>query len=231
MGLRVIATLAFAALGLLRPASSDVRGQSRQLGAARHASGALTVVRAEGIENRLVGGGPLALFEHDVVGTDANSRGVLDVADGSRITLDENTTCKMLYRWERGRSLTPIVRLLRGEISITAKRGAAIPEIETPVGVIAARGAAELSVRVTGDGEAAVSVVRGAVDVATASGPCRLRGPAAGSLRWGKPCAAVAAAEAPPDAGSFGRWWRRGRDFSRPPEVLPSPEPADFEPR
>jgi ferric-dicitrate binding protein FerR (iron transport regulator) len=135
-----------------------------------------------------------------------------------------------VYRWERERSLTPIVRLLRGEISITARRRAAIPEIETPVGVIAPRGAAELSVRVTGDGEAAVSVVRGAVDVATASGPCRLRGPAAGSLRRGKPCAA--AAEAPPVGASFlGRWWRRGRDSSRPPEVLPSPEPADFEPR
>jgi ferric-dicitrate binding protein FerR (iron transport regulator) len=225
MGLRITATLAFLALGLLRPASSDVRGQSLQLGAAQHASGRFTVVRAEGIENRLVGKGSLALFEHDVVGTDANSRAVLDVADGSRITLDENTTCKMLYRWKRGRTPTPIVRLLRGEISVKAKRGAEILEVETAVGVVAPLGAAELSVRVNGDGEAEVTVVRGAVDVANASGRCRLRGPAASALVRGRACEGTVAAEA------RGRWWRRGRDSSRPSEMLPSPEPADVEPR
>jgi FecR protein len=200
MRLRMTAALAVAALGLFPPVGSRALAQPLQLGTAQTATGRLTVVRPDGIENQLVGRSPLALFEYDVVGTGANSRAVLDVGDGIQVTLEQSTTFKILYRWERTKGLTPIVRLQKGEISVKASRSGAVLEIETPVAVIAAPRTAELSVRVTGEGNAAVTVVRGAVDVANPLGTCRLQGPRASSLVRGKACHAPVAVETKPPA-------------------------------
>jgi FecR protein len=200
MRLRITVALAFASLSLFPPVGSRALGQPLQLGTAQTATGRFTVVRPDGIENQLVGKSPLALFEYDVVGTAANSRAVLDVGDGIQVTLEQSTTFKILYRWERTKGLTPIVRLHKGEISVRATRGGAALEIETPVAVIATPRNAELSVRVTGEGNAAVTVVRGAVDVANPLGTCRLQGPRASSFVRGKACNAPVAAETKPPA-------------------------------
>jgi ferric-dicitrate binding protein FerR (iron transport regulator) len=209
MRLRITAMLAFVTLSLWPFGSEHALGQVRHLATARQATGWVTVMRPDGIETQLVAPAPLALFEHDVVVTGANGRVVLDIGDGIQITLDENTTSTMLYRWEKATGLTPIVRLRKGEIAVKTSRGAAALDIETPVAVIATPPKAEFRVRVDVEGNTLVTVVRGAVDVANALNTCRVRDTQTTALVRGRGCPGALASDAPPP------------DAATPPATLP----------
>jgi hypothetical protein len=198
MRLRITAMLAFVTLSLWPFGSPPVLGQVRQLATAREATGRVTVMRPDGIETPLVAPGPLALFEHDELVTGANGRVVLDVGDGIQITLGENTTSTMLYRWEKSTGLTPIVRLRKGEIAVKTTRGAPALDLETPVAVMATPRKAEFSVRVDAEGNTLVTVVRGAVDIANALNTCRVRDTQVAALVRGRGCAGALASDAPP---------------------------------
>src|SRR6476660_76716 len=91
---------------LALPASKSL-AQSLQIGLAKNAIGTLLVIRSDGIEDRLRGEGSLQLFEGDVLKTEANGQALIILRDGTQVALNENTTMKMLSRWEKAKGSTP----------------------------------------------------------------------------------------------------------------------------
>src|ERR1051325_11324735 len=82
----------------------------------KNAIGTLLVARADGIEDRLRGEGALQIFEGDVLKTEDNGQAMIVLRDGTQVALNENTTLRMLNRWERDKSGTPILRMNLGEV-------------------------------------------------------------------------------------------------------------------
>ena len=91
---------------LLLGGHTPVVAQNALLGKTQSAIGTLVVIRPDNIENRLQGQGALQLYEGDVLRTEAASQALITVQEGIEVALNENTTLKLLYRWEKANGIT-----------------------------------------------------------------------------------------------------------------------------
>ena len=182
------------ALTLLAGVTSPTFAQSFPAGTARYASGVLVVVRADGVEGRLQGRGALQVFEGDTLRIDGEGQALIETDEGAHVALNRGAVVKVLTRWEKGKGVTRILRVQRGEVWARNNDGQPLLEIETPVGVLSA-GAAEVSVRLVSDNEAVATVVQGTADLSTSASSCQLRAGTRSHGYRGKPCSTPAAAE------------------------------------
>jgi ferric-dicitrate binding protein FerR (iron transport regulator) len=153
---------------------SSLFAQASEVGAARNAVGTLVVVRPDGIENRLRGKGTLRLFEEDVLRTDPGTQALIELRDGTVVALNENTSLKLLSRWEKPKGFTRILRLKEGEIWVKTGEGPKALEVETPVAAAAVR-ETEFNIKVHPDGQTVLTVIQGIVEFGTAFGTCPIR--------------------------------------------------------
>jgi hypothetical protein len=182
------------ALALLALGDALGVAQSFLAGTARNATAVLMVVRADGTEARLQGRGALQVFEGDTLRVNGQGQALVETAEGAQIALNEGAAVRILSRWEKGKGVTRVLRLTRGQLWARAKDSPTALEIETPVGVLSAR-AAEVSVRFVSDNEVSAMVVQGTADFTTALGSCPVRaGTVSHSVR-GKPCTNAVAAD------------------------------------
>lgn len=161
---------------------SNALAQSLLIATGRNAIGTLVVTRGDGIEDRLRGEGALQIFEGDVLKTEANGQAMILLRDGTQVALNENTTMRILSRWERGKPSTPILRMSRGEVWMKIDKAPKPVEVETPVAV-AATTDAELNLKVLPDGQSVLTTISGLVEFGTAFGTCPIR---TGSISYGK---------------------------------------------
>ena len=154
--------------------SVPASAQSTQAGTAQNAIGVLVVVRPDGIEDRLQGKGSLQLFEGDVLRTEPASQALIEFKDGVQVALNENTTFKILSRWEKAKGITRIIRLRQGEIWVKTGEGPKPLEVETPVATAAVR-ETEFNMKVQEDGQSILTVIQGIVEFGTAFGTCPIR--------------------------------------------------------
>ena len=171
-GLMVWLALALSFLFVWR--AVPVVAQSTQVGTAQNAIGSLVVVRPDGIEDRLQGKGSLQLFEGDVLRTEPASQALIDFKEGIQVALNENTSFKILSRWEKAKGITRIIRLKQGEIWVKTGEGPKALEVETPVATAAVR-ETEFNMKVQEDGQSTLTVINGVVEFGTAFGTCPIR--------------------------------------------------------
>lgn len=187
--------LAALVLALLIVPAGAVWSQTVVAGTAQNARGTLVVVRSDGVETRLQGKGSLQIFDGDVLRVDG--QGAFIETDGVQIALNSNAVVKVLSRWEKGKGVTRILRLQRGEVWARSSDGQRPVEIETPVGVLAAR-SAEVSVRLVSDNETTATVVRGTAEFATPRAACRLTSGTVSSASRGRTCTQPTVADVRP---------------------------------
>ena len=148
--------------------------QSILVGTAQNAVGDLVVVRADGIQEKLSGKGTLSLFEGDVLKTDAGSQALIEFKEGIQVALNENTTFKILSRWEKSKPSTRIIRLKKGEVWVKTGEGPKAFEVETPVATAAVR-ETEFNIKVQEEGQSVLTVIHGIVEFGTAFGTCPIK--------------------------------------------------------
>jgi ferric-dicitrate binding protein FerR (iron transport regulator) len=168
MGLGLLVSL------LLLGSHAPVIAQNALLGKPQSAIGTLVVIRPDNIENRLQGQGALQLYEGDVLRTEAASQAVITVQEDIEVALNENTTLKLLYRWEKANGITQILRLKQGEIWVKTGPGPKQLEVQTPVATAAVR-ETEFNIKVQDDGQTTLTVIQGTVEFGTAFGTCPIR--------------------------------------------------------
>jgi ferric-dicitrate binding protein FerR (iron transport regulator) len=149
-------------------------GQGVEVGAARNATGTLLIVHPDGIQDRLSGKGLVRLFEEDVVKTDQGNLALIELGDGVMVALNQNTSIKLLSRWEKTKGSTRIVRLQQGEVWVKTGSGPKAFEIETPVATAVVK-ETELNLKVHPDGQSVLTVIQGTVEFGTAFGACPMR--------------------------------------------------------
>jgi len=171
--------------------------QSAQVATAQNAIGALVVVRPDGIEDRLQGKGSIQLFENDVLRTEPASQALIEFKNGVQVALNENTTFKILSRWEKAKGITRIIRLKQGEIWVKTGEGPKPLEIETPVATAAVR-ETEFNIKVQEDGQSILTVIQGIVEFGTAFGTCPIRTSTVSYGVRGKRCTKPAATDVKP---------------------------------
>lgn len=162
--------------------------QSIVAGTAKNANGALSVVRVDGVETRLQGRGSLPVFEGDLLRVEGGGA-LIETAEGIQVALNGNAVVKILARWDQGIGITRILRVQRGEVWARSNNPRQPVEVETPVGVLAAR-AAEISLRLASDDEAVATVVSGTADFSNPFSSCRLSTGTVSTSYRGKPCTA-----------------------------------------
>jgi hypothetical protein len=140
------------------------------VGWALNAIGTLTVVRADSAQEQLQGRKMLPLYESDVVMTDAASQAYMQFNEGINLAMNEQTTLRILSRWQKDKAAVRILRISQGEI--WAKTVGEIPkafEMETPVAAAAAKGSLfnEFNLKVQRDGLSILTVMAGAVEFGT----------------------------------------------------------------
>ena len=169
------AVLIVVMLGVVVPPTADrASGQGAEVGAARNAIGTLLVVHPDGIQDRLRGKGLVKLFEEDVLKTEPGSQALIDFTDGVVLALNQNTTIKLLSRWEKTKGITRIVRLQEGEVWVKTGEGPKALEVETPVATAIVK-ETEFNMRVHPDGQSVLTVIQGTVEFGTAFGTCPIR--------------------------------------------------------
>lgn len=168
----VVLVLAFGLLSVWGRVPAFAQGT--QVGTAQNAIGVLVVVRPDGIEDRLQGKGSLQLFEGDVLKTEPASQALIEFKEGIQVALNENTTLKILSRWEKVKGITRIIRLKQGEVWIKTGEGPKQLEVETPVATAAVR-ETEFNMKVQEDGQSTLTVIQGVVEFGTAFGTCPIR--------------------------------------------------------
>ena len=172
---------------LLLGGYTPVVAQSALLGTTQSAIGTLVVIRPDKIEDRLQGQGTLQLYEGDVLRTESASQALIEVKEGIEIALNENTTLKLLYRWEKTKGTTQILRLKQGEIWVKTGPGPKQLEVETPVAAAVVR-ETEFTIKVQDDGQTTLTVIQGIVEFGTAFGTCPIRTSTASYGVRGKRC-------------------------------------------
>jgi ferric-dicitrate binding protein FerR (iron transport regulator) len=175
-GVRLLkAVLIVVMLGaVVSPIADRASGQGAEVGAARNAIGTLLVVHPDGIQDRLRGKGLVKLFEEDVLKTEPGSQALIDFTDGVVLALNQNTTIKLLSRWEKTKGITRIVRLQEGEVWVKTGEGPKALEVETPVATAIVK-ETEFNMRVHPDGQSVLTVIQGTVEFGTAFGTCPIR--------------------------------------------------------
>jgi hypothetical protein len=168
--------------------------QSVPAGTAKNAVGVLVVVRTDGVETRLRGRGALRVFEGDVLRMDGKGKALIETDEGIQVALNGDSVVQILSRWEKARGVTRVLRVQRGEVWARIGDERRALEIETPVGVLAAR-VAEVNVRLVSDNETVATVVTGTGEFSTPFATCELR---AGTTSFGhrsKACTPPAATD------------------------------------
>jgi len=186
-----VSVLAFSLLVL--PVSSGF-AQSVPSGTAKNAVGVLVVVRTDGVETRLRGRGALRVFEGDVLRMDGKGKALIETDEGIQVALNGDSVVQILSRWEKARGVTRVLRVQRGEVWARIGDERRALEIETPVGVLAAR-VTEVNVRLVSDNETVATVVTGTGEFSTPFATCELR---AGTTSFGhrsKACTPPAATD------------------------------------
>jgi len=165
----VISSAILGAVTLDRASSQGI-----EVGAARNAIGTLLIVHPDGIQDRLRGKGNVRLFEEDVLKTDPGSQALLEFAEGVTVALNQNTSIKLLSRWEKAKGITRIVRLQEGEVWVKTGEGPKMLEVETPVATAIVK-ETEFNMKVHPDGQSVLTVIQGTVEFGTAFGTCPIR--------------------------------------------------------
>ena len=161
-------------VSLLLGGHTPVVAQNVPLGTTQTANGTLIVIRTDKIEDRLQGKGAIPLYEGDVLRTEDASQALIEMKEGIEVALNEYTTLKLLYRWEKAKGTTQIIRLKQGEIWVKTGSGPKQLEVETPVATAAVR-ETEFNIKVQDDGQTTLTVIQGTVEFGTAFGTCPIR--------------------------------------------------------
>lgn len=173
----------------------SARAQNPQVGQAQFAVGTLLVIHPDGIEDRLRGKGTVNLFEQDIVKTDAGSRALIELADGIRIALDENTTMILLSRWEKATGVHRIVRLKKGHLWVKGPTSGKTVEVETSSGTAVVQNG-EIDIKAGENGQTVLSVTQGTAQFATSYGWCTVAVSTASTGARGRGCSPNAAINA-----------------------------------
>mgnify|MGYP001586796004 CR=1 FL=1 len=191
----IIVLLTASLLPLAPSLREPAQAQSVPVATAQNAIGALIVVRNDGIREQLQGKGALPLYEGDVLKTEAASQALIEFKEGIQVVLNENTTFKLLSRWEKGNPLTRIIRLKQGEVWVKTGPGPKPLEIETPVATAAVK-STEFDLKVQDDGQSVLTVMEGVVEFGTPFGTCPIRTNTISYGKQGKKCTKPAPTDA-----------------------------------
>lgn len=183
-------------LGLLAGGVTLGFAANAPVGWAVNAIGTLTITRADGVEEQLQGRKTLPLYEGDVLKTDASSQAYIQLKQGVNIALNEETSLKILSRWQKDKPTTWILRLSQGEVwAKTAGDGPKAFEVETPVATAAVK-ETEFNLKVQPDGQSILTVIEGIVQFGTPFGTCPIRTDTISYGVRGKKCTKPAQADA-----------------------------------
>ena len=148
---------------------------SAPIGWAVNAIGTLTIVRTDGVQEQLQGRKTIPLYEGDVLKTDASSQAYIQLKQGVNVALNEETSFKILSRWQKDKQTTWILRLSQGEVwAKTTGEGPKAFEVETPVATAAVK-ETEFNLKVQEDGQSILTVIEGVVQFGTPFGTCPIR--------------------------------------------------------
>jgi hypothetical protein len=106
---------------------------------------------------------------------------LIETDERIQVALNGDSVVQILSRWEKARGVTRVLRVQRGEVWARIGDERRALEIETPVGVLAAR-VAEVNVRLVSDNETVATVVTGTGEFSTPFATCELR---AGTTSFG----------------------------------------------
>jgi ferric-dicitrate binding protein FerR (iron transport regulator) len=153
----------------------EIHSANTPIGWAVNAIGTLTIVRTDGVQEQLQGRKTLPLFEGDVLKTDTGTQAYLQLKEGVNVAMNEDTTFKILSRWQKDKPTTRILRLSQGELwAKTVGEGAKAFEVETPVASASVK-ETEFNLKVQPDGQSVLTVIEGVVQFGTAFGTCPIR--------------------------------------------------------
>ena len=187
----ILAATAMCAIGL----AALAQAQNTPIGAAVNAIGTLTIVRSDGVQQRLQGKGAVPLYDGDVLQTDGNSQALIEFKEGIQVALNESTSFKLLSRWEQDKPTTRILRLKQGEVWAKTSGGPKLFEVETPVATAAVK-ETEFNLKVQDDGQSILTVIEGVVQFGTPFGTCPIRTDTISYGVRGKKCTKPAASDA-----------------------------------
>jgi ferric-dicitrate binding protein FerR (iron transport regulator) len=164
-----VATVAVIGLASLAGAASA------PIGWAVNAIGTLTIVRGDGVQEQLQGRKTLPLYDGDMLRTDASSQAYIQLKQGVNVALNEETSLRILSRWQKDKPTTWILRLSQGEVwAKTTGEGPKAFEVETPVATAAVK-ETEFNLKVQEDGQSILTVIEGIVQFGTPFGTCPIR--------------------------------------------------------
>jgi hypothetical protein len=186
---------AMGSLGVSLGVAGIAAAQTAAVGSAVNAIGTLTIVRSDGVQQRLQGKGAVPLYDGDVLQTDGSSQALIEFKDGIQVALNESTSFKLLSRWEQGKSTTRILRLKQGEVWAKTSGGPKLFEVETPVATAAVK-ETEFNLKVQDDGQSILTVIEGVVQFGTPFGTCPIRTDTISYGMRGKKCTKPAATDA-----------------------------------
>jgi hypothetical protein len=166
-------TMSVITMGLIGVAAVAI-ADNTPVGSATNAVGTLTIVRTDGVQQRMQGKGKVPLYEGDVLKTDVSSQALIELQEGIQVALNENTYFKLLSRWEKDKPIVRILRLKQGEVWAKTAGGPKRFEVETPVATAAVK-ETEFNLKVTEDGQSILTVLEGVVQFGTAFGTCPIR--------------------------------------------------------
>lgn len=185
------ATTAILSLTLNTP----VHAQNAPVGSATNAIGELVIVHTDGVQQRLQGKGNVLLYEGDILKTDNSSQAMIEFVDGVTVALNENTSFKLLSRWEKDMPVVRIIRLKQGEVWAKTSGGPKRFEVETPIATAAVK-ETEFNLKVQDDGQSILTVMEGVVSFGTPFGTCPIRTDTISYGVRGKKCTKPAATDA-----------------------------------
>lgn len=165
------------------------------IGTATNAVGTLVIVRTDGVQQRLQGKGNIPLYEGDVLKTDASSQALITFSEGIEVALNEDTSFKLLSRWEKDKPTVRILRLKQGEVWAKTAGGPKRFEVETPVATASVK-ETEFNLKVQEDGQSILTVIEGIVQFGTPFGTCPIRTDTISYGVRGKKCTKPAASDA-----------------------------------
>ena len=155
--------------------ASFASGANAPIGWAVNAIGTLTIVRGDGVQEQLQGRKTLPLYDGDLLKTDASSQAYIQLKQGVNVALNEETSLKILSRWQKDKPTTWILRLSQGEVwAKTTGEGPKAFEVETPVATAAVK-ETEFNLKVQEDGQSILTVIEGVVQFGTPFGTCPIR--------------------------------------------------------
>lgn len=165
------------------------------IGTATNAVGTLVIVRTDGVQQRLQGKGNIPLYEGDVLKTDASSQALITFSEGIEVALNEDTSFKLLSRWEKDKPTVRILRLKQGEVWAKTAGGPKRFEVETPVATASVK-ETEFNLKVQEDGQSILTVIEGIVQFGTPFGTCPIRTDTISYGVRGKKCTKPATSDA-----------------------------------